>query len=278
MPDVYQVFPRKKRSIFSLFNFSVTIQLIFLNVLCFILFYIASLFYNEQALINNLALVPALILSGQSLWTLATSMFLHGGFFHLFANMFSLFFIGSFLENLIGKKRFIWTYIISGIVGGLFFVFASLIFGNLSTPAVGASGAIFGLLGVLAVLVPYSKIYLILGPFILIILEVLLEGIIPPSFLSLFNLIINTLIILMIFSLLSFNSSFRKISLPVELPMWLLPIIAIVPLAIIGLYVDLPIGNSAHFGGLVVGVVYGIYLRKKFPNKTKRIQAYFSKR
>jgi len=46
-------------------------------------------------------------------------------------------------------------------------------------------------------------------------------------------------------------------------------------LAIIGLYIDLPIGNSAHFGGLVVGVVYGLYLRTKFPNKTRRIQKYF---
>jgi membrane associated rhomboid family serine protease len=278
MPGIYQVIPRKKRSIFSLFNFSVTIQLIILNVLCFILFYIASFFYDEKILTTNLALVPSLILSGQSLWTLITSMFLHAGFFHLFANMFSLFFIGSFLENLIGKKRFIWVYIISGIVGGIFFVFASLIFGNLSAPAVGASGAIFGLLGILAVLVPYSKIYLILGPFILIILDAILGNIIPQNFLSLFNLTINILIILMIFSLLSFNSSFRKISLPVELPMWLLPIIAIVPLAILGLYIDLPIGNSAHFGGLVVGVIYGFYLRRKFPNKTKRIQEYFSKK
>lgn len=278
MPSVYRVFPVKKRSLFSFLNFSVTIQLIFLNVLCFILFYIVSFFYNPKILTTNLALIPASIIYWQNLWTLITSMFLHGGFFHLFANMFSLFFIGSFLENILGKKRLIWTYIISGIIGGIFFVFAALIFGNLNTPAVGASGAIFGLLGVLAVLCPYSKIYLILGPFILIVLEVVLQGIIPPSFSSLFSLIANILMILMIFSLISFNSSFRKISLPVELPMWLLPIIAIVPLAIIGLYIDLPIGNSAHFGGLVVGIIYGFYLRRKFPNKTKRIQTYFSQK
>jgi len=275
MAGVYQIIPKKRKSLFGFFNFSITIQLIFLNVLCFFLFWIASSFYDNQVLTTNLALVPSLILSGQNLWTLVTSMFLHAGFFHLFANMFSLFFIGTFLENLIGKKRFIWTYLTAGLVGGIFFVFASLIFGDLTTPAVGASGAIFGLLGVLAVLVPYSKIYLILGPFILIILDAVLGGFIPQNFLPLFNLIINVLIFLMIFSLLSFNSSFRKFSIPVQLPMWLLPIIAIVPLAIIGLYVDLPIGNSAHFGGLVVGVIYGFYLRRKFPNKTKRIQNYF---
>ena len=278
MPEFYQVHPLKKRSFFSLFNFSITVQLIFLNVLCFILSYIAFAIYGEKLILENFALMPSLIISGNNLWTLATSMFLHGGFFHLFANMFSLFFIGSFLENLIGKKRFLWTYIIAGLMGGVFFVLASLIFGGMDVPAVGASGAIFGLLGVLAVLVPYSKISLILGPFVLIILDVVLGAFIPPNFSSVFSMFVNILMILMIFSLFSFNSSFRKISLPVELPMWLLPIVAIVPLAIIGLYIDLPIGNSAHLGGLVVGVVYGFYLRKKFPNKTKRIQTYFSQR
>jgi membrane associated rhomboid family serine protease len=273
MPEVYHIAPRKKRGFFNFF--SLTTQLIFLNLFCYIVFLIASLIYGGEAIINIFVLTPSLILSGSHLWTLVTSMFLHGGFFHLFANMFSLFFVGNFLENLIGKKRFLWTYLISGIVGGLFFVFSAFLFGNLTTPAVGASGAIFGLLGVLAVLVPYSKIYLIAGPFLLIILDVVFMNFLPESILSLFSFFINLLILLMIFSLFSFNSSYRKISLPIELPMWLLPIVAIVPLAIIGLYIDLPIGNSAHFGGLVVGVVYGLYLRTKFPNKTRRIQKYF---
>jgi membrane associated rhomboid family serine protease len=79
----------------------------------------------------------------------------------------------------------------------------------------------------------------------------------------------------MIFSLFYFNHSIRKIAMPLELPMWLLPIIAIVPLTIIGFFIPLPIGNSAHFGGLVLGLAYGFYLRKKFPNKTKLISKHF---
>lgn len=275
MSEVYHFVPKKKSSIFNFFSSKITLQLIILNVICYIVSLIAFSIYGEKLIVEYFAITPSLILSGKYLWTLVTSMFLHGGFFHLFANMFSLFFIGNFLENLIGKKRFLWTYIIAGLIGGIFFVLASLIFGDMNIPAVGASGAIFGLLGVLAVLVPYSKIYLILGPFVLIILNVVLGGFIPQNFLSGFSLLINILMFLMIFSLLSFNSSLKKISLPVELPMWLLPIVAIVPLAIIGLYIDLPIGNSAHFGGLLVGLAYGFYLRRKYPNKTRKIQSIF---
>jgi hypothetical protein len=275
MSEVYHFVPKKKSSIFNFFSSKITLQLIILNVICYIVSLIAFSIYGEKLIVEYFAITPSLILSGKYLWTLVTSMFLHGGFFHLFANMFSLFFIGNFLENLIGKKRFIWVYLFSGLAGGIFFVFSSLIFGNLNIPAVGASGAIFGLLGVLAVLVPYSKIYLIVGPFVLIILNVILQGILPENFLSLLGIIVNILIFLMIFSLLSFNSSLKKISLPVELPMWLLPVVAIIPLAIIGLYIDLPIGNSAHFGGLLVGLAYGFYLRRKYPNKTRKIQNIF---
>lgn len=261
----------------GLFNLSLTVQLIFLNIFLFLVFYIPSVLFPSfgEWVILNFSLIPSSILLGERLWALITSIFLHGGFFHLFANMFSLFFIGNFLERLVGKKRFFWLYLCSGIFGSLFFVSFSSAFGDLNVSAVGASGALFGLLGVLAVLVPYSKIHLILGPFIIIVLEVLSPELFPEGVASLLSLVFNVLLILMIFSLFSFNSSFRRLALPLELPMWLLPIVAIVPLAIIGLYVDLPIGNSAHFGGLVAGLFYGFYLRKKFPNKTKKIQMYF---
>src|SRR3989339_412318 len=227
------------------FRFNLTLQLIILNVFFYIVSLIILGVYGETFFSSNLALNPSYILNGEKIWTIFTSIFVHGSFFHLFANMF--------------------------------FIFFSVLFGNPDVFAVGASGAIFGLLGVLALLVPHSKIYLIVGPLLLIVAEVVLTDFLPGSILPLFSFIVNILFIAMIFSLLfPVSPILRKLSLPLQLSMWMLPFVAIIPLSIISLFVPLPIGNSAHFGGLVVGLIYGFYLRKKFPNKTKRISKLFS--
>jgi membrane associated rhomboid family serine protease len=254
---------------------SITNKLILINVFLYFVSLFVLIGFGEKFFSDNVALTPSLILQGKSLWTFLTSMFSHVLFFHIFANMFSLFFIGNFLERIIGTKRFISVYLIAGLLGGIFFVLSGLIFGGIDVPGVGASGAIFGLLGVLAVLVPYSRIYLIAGPLLLILANFIINPFIPANFTSTFSLIINFLIFVMIFAIFSFNPSIRRFAIPIELPMWLLPIIAIVPLVVIGFFVDLPIGNSAHIGGLVVGLVYGFYLRKKFPRKTERISKQF---
>ena len=88
------------------------------------------------------ALIPALVAQGEA-WRLITSAFLHSGFVHLALNMLSLYFLGSFAEISFGRSRFLALYFISGIASGI----AYLYFGVFNAPAVGASGAIFGLLG-----------------------------------------------------------------------------------------------------------------------------------
>ena len=88
------------------------------------------------------ALVPAAVAQGQ-VWLLLSSMFLHSGFIHLALNMLSLYFLGSFVEQAFGRSRFLALYLSSGLAGGI----AYLYFGAFDKPAVGASGAIFGLLG-----------------------------------------------------------------------------------------------------------------------------------
>ncbi len=92
--------------------------------------------------LNEGALVPALVAQGEA-WRLLSSVFLHSGAVHLGFNMISLYFLGSFVEVAFGRARFLALYLLSGLAGGL----AYLYFGAFNVPAVGASGAIFGLLG-----------------------------------------------------------------------------------------------------------------------------------
>ncbi len=89
------------------------------------------------------ALVPALVAEGEA-WRLVTSAFLHSSFLHLALNMISLYFLGSFAEVQFGSSRFLALYFVSGIAGGLAYLYFD---SSDLRPAVGASGAIFGLLG-----------------------------------------------------------------------------------------------------------------------------------
>jgi hypothetical protein len=146
----------------DLFYFN-TIKIIAINIVFFLIATIAILI--NPNFINYIALNPSNILHGKYLWTIITSMFMHGGVFHLFANMMSLFFLGGLLERIIGRKRFLWIYMISGIVASLFFVGIAYIFNSdLNISAVGASGAIFGVAGMLAVLTPKMKVYILFIP------------------------------------------------------------------------------------------------------------------
>ena len=92
--------------------------------------------------LNEGALIPAIVAEGET-WRLVSSVFLHSGVVHLGFNMLSLYFLGSFVEEAFGRSRFLALYLLSGVSGGL----AYLYFGGFNAPAVGASGAIFGLLG-----------------------------------------------------------------------------------------------------------------------------------
>ena len=76
-------------------------------------------------------------------WRLFTSMFLHGNAFHLFSNMVSILIFGAYVERSFSKYQFIIIYFTSGLIGSFF----SMLFLPLNTISLGASGAIFGLIG-----------------------------------------------------------------------------------------------------------------------------------
>ena len=282
MTDLYKLQNRKR----NLFNFNIVFILISLNIIFFITTLILTFIFGENQVFDWLALKPEYISEGKNLWTLLTSMFMHINFAHLFFNMISLFFVGTMLEKIIGKKRFLFFYLLSGLFAGIFFALLSGFFGNsligekiFGNPAIfgiGASGAIFGIVGILAILIPRKKIYLIGGPLIAIIAQAILNVIFSENvLLNILSLIINIYIFFSIFAIFSFNPRIRKFAIPIEMSFWMIPIIAIIPLIIIGLFVELPIGNMAHLGGLLTGLAYGFYLRKKYKRKTQYIQQVF---
>jgi membrane associated rhomboid family serine protease len=93
------------------------------------------------------------------IWQLITYQFMHGGFTHIFFNMFILWMFGMEVENIWGSKKFLYFYLICGISAGLAQLFISPLF---SIPAItiGASGAIFGVMIAFAMLFPDRYIFL----------------------------------------------------------------------------------------------------------------------
>src|SRR3989344_5874430 len=171
-------------------SFSTVAWLIVITIFISLIGRIIFAFFPDY--IDYLALKPSNIMQGKFLWTLITHMFIHSGIGHLLINMFVLFSLGSLCERIIGRKRFLWFYILSGIFAGILSVALSAqfggtlwgerIFGSPDLFMVGASGAIFA---------------------------------------------------------------------------------------------NWPIGNVAHFGGFLAGIVYGLFLRMKYQRKVAKLQKMF---
>lgn len=92
-------------------------------------------------------------------------MFLHGGFGHLFSNMFALWMFGRTLEYELGSKRFLIYYMVCGIGAALFQMLVAWLTGDIYFRVVGASGAVMGLLLAFGVMHPNNMIYIIPLPF-----------------------------------------------------------------------------------------------------------------
>ena len=115
------------------------------------LIYILQIFFPSLTALG--AVNGTLVKSGQ-VYRLITSMFMHGSIWHLLCNMYSLYVIGCATENYFGKKKFLLIYLVSGIIGSMF----SCIFNT--GWSLGASGAIFGLMGALCYFGYYYRLYM----------------------------------------------------------------------------------------------------------------------
>jgi len=131
---------------------SLTYAIIIANLFVFLV----SLFFENQ-IIRDLGFRPAYLSLElfPNIYTLFTSMFVHSGFLHILGNMFVFFFMGIAFEQRIGRKKFLAIYLITGVCGALTHSLLNL---GSWVPLVGASGAIFGILGAFAYAYPRDEV------------------------------------------------------------------------------------------------------------------------
>lgn len=127
----------------------IVILLILANICVFIVELMAG--EELQFLIETWGFIP----EDFSLINIFTSMFLHGGFFHIFGNMLYLWIFGDNVEDYFGHLKFLIFYFLCGLFASLFQYFLNPLS---SVPMIGASGAISGVLGAYFYLYPYARI------------------------------------------------------------------------------------------------------------------------
>jgi len=168
------------------------------------LFYIAYLI-QDDLILRTFGFQPNQFLSEP--WTIVTNMFVHAGLWHILANMLMLYFFGSYLLGLLGEVKFFIVYFAGGLVGNLLFYLLAPAYAI----AVGASGALFAVMGAMAVMRPRLKVLIwFLFPVDLWILIIVIAALIIPTQIESSN-----------------------------------------------------IAWQAHVGGLVLGLIAGLYFRKK---------------
>ncbi len=145
-------------------------------------------------------------------WRFLTAIFLHADVVHLLYNLFALALFGSILEKFIGGKKFLLIFFLSGI-------FASLIAVNFYPSSLGASGAVYGILGCLAIIRPKMMVWAFGFPMPMFIAAIL----------------------------------------------WTLG-------SVLGVFMPSNIGHIAHLSGILVGFLFGIFLRQKRKIRREKIR------
>ena len=168
--------------------------------------FILFVFQQTTNLWVYLAFFPAYALRFP--WMFITSVFLHADLSHLLFNLFALYFFGSSLERRIGGKLFATLFLLSGFFGNLGYMVTT---SNPYVPGLGASGAIYGVIGALAVLVPFMM--------------VLVYGLVP----------LPMVVAALLWALMDF----------------------------MGLFAPSGIAHGAHLGGMLIGAIFGLYLRQQ---------------
>ena len=136
-----------------------TINIIIVNAILFL-----ATLINQDFMIRTFAMFPP-----ESplfrWWQIITHMFMHGGFWHILFNMYTLFLFGMVVERTIGTKKFLVYYFLCGLgAAALHIGVQSLTGASLYVPTLGASGAVYGVLLAYAYLFPDNKLTLLFPP------------------------------------------------------------------------------------------------------------------
>jgi membrane associated rhomboid family serine protease len=156
----------------------VNIALIIINIIVFAVF--QGLGSNQQFTLAYVT-IPEEILTGTDIvnnnaaptpipvyLTIITSMFMHGGYLHIAGNMLYLWVFGDNLENVMGHKKYLIFYLLTGVIATLCHVFSAKLLGSDTLiPSLGASGAISGVLGGYLLLFPRNEVRVLLFMYIM---------------------------------------------------------------------------------------------------------------
>ena len=126
-----------------------TLGILSINIILFFILNVS----NYSNLFYLMILINDNVINHFEIWRLFTSMFVHGGYSHLLSNMFALVLFGSYIEHVFPKVQYLLIYFISGLVGNFFTLFLFPLY----TVSLGASGAIFGLIGAYFITILYER-------------------------------------------------------------------------------------------------------------------------
>lgn len=192
----------------------VTYSIVFINIA---IFYIIQQLLGDEVISNNFLFLPYEPNFWNTPVSLFSSMFLHGSDGHLWGNMFFLWGVGTEVERRVGPKQFLLLYLITGVLAGLIFVSANYLFLGEVGHALGASGAISGIMGVFAVRCYFKTMVF---PFPIL-------GILPISF----KIRMNSIVMMGLFFMMDLQDGIEKLS---------------------GAYVG-NVAHWAHLGGMMAG-------------------------
>jgi len=204
----------------------VTYSIIFVNVL---IFYGIELNLPQEFITDNLVFLPRKPDFLNVPLSAVTAIFLHAGSGHLWGNMTFLWVVGSAVERRVGSKRFFWLYLLTGLIGGFVYILVEFIFQGQAGHALGASGAIAGIMGIFAVRCYFKSMIFplpILGIFSLIL---------PISL----KIRLNSLVIMALFFLSDLSGGIEQIT---------------------GESGSM-IGHWCHLGGMISGMLIAGYLK-----------------